>query len=444
MTTKQKSREDTVLRNLDAVYPAVEAMYIDLHKHPELSMQEVQTAAKVASHLKDAHFEVTSGVGGTGVVGILHNGPGPTVMLRGDMDALPLKEKTNLPYASTVKVKNREGEVVPVGHMCGHDLHTSCLVGTASLLEQGKQTWSGTLMIVAQPGEETMEGAQAMLNDGLFTRFPKPDVALAQHTMFFPAGTIAYHPGYALAASHSIRIRLFGKGAHGSMPQKSIDPVVMAAAVVMRLQTIVAREITPGTMAVVTVGAIKSGERYNVIPDEAELELSIRSLEDEVFQHIYSAITRIAQAEAAASNAPKPPEISIVETSLATYNDPEPTRQVVAALTQYFGKDRVKEISVVGGSEDFSLYGHAPGAGVPSFYYFLGITDPEIYKKKEGDVPTPHSSFYAPDREPSLKTGLQALTVAALSQLSQYPQRMIPHGRGRGTGNPDHPARLSL
>jgi hippurate hydrolase len=282
-------------------------------------------------------------------------------MLRGDMDALPIEEKTGLPYASTVKVKNRAGEVVPVGHMCGHDLHTSCLVGTASLLAQGKQTWSGTLMIVAQPGEETMQGAKAMLDDGLFTRFPKPDVALAQHTMFFPAGTIGYHPGYTLAAEHNVRIRLFGVGAHGSMPQKSIDPVVMASALVMRLQTIVSREIAPGEMAVVTVGAINSGTRYNIIPDAAELELSIRTFKDEVFQHIYSALTRMAQAEAAASNAPKPPEVSIMEASQATYNDAEPTRQVAAALTQYFGADRVKETAAMTASEDFSLYRHVPG-----------------------------------------------------------------------------------
>lgn len=418
MTTEQQSRETVVLNNLDAIYPGIETLYVDLHEHPELSMRETQTSTKVASHLQDAGLEVTSGVGSTGVVALLRNGSGPTVMLRGDMDALPIEEKTNLPYASTVKVKNGAGEVVPVGHMCGHDLHTSCLVGTASLLAQEKQTWSGTLMIVAQPGEETMEGAKAMLDDGLFTRFPKPDVALAQHTMFYPAGTIVYHPGYTLAAEHNVRIRLFGVGAHGSMPQKSIDPVVMASAIVMRLQTIVSREIAPGEMAVVTVGAINSGTRYNIIPDAAELDLSIRTFKDEVFQHIYAAITRIAQAEAAASNAPQTPEVTIMEASQATYNDPEPTKQVIDALTRYFGADRVKEVTAMTASEDFSLYGHAPGgAGVPSCYYFLGVTDPALYQQKKGDVPGPHSPFYAPDRELSLKTGLQALTVAALSQL---------------------------
>jgi hippurate hydrolase len=336
------------------------------------------------------------------------------------MDALPIEEKTGLSYASKVKVKNSDGQVVPVGHMCGHDLHTSCLVGTASLLAQGKQTWSGTLMIVAQPGEETMQGAKAMLDDGLFTRFPKPDVALAQHTNPLPAGTIGYHPGYTLTAEHNVRIRLFGVGGHGSTPQKSIDPVVMASATVMRLQTIVSREITPGEVAIVSVGAVKCGTTYNVIPDEAELDLTIRTFKDEVYQHIYSALTRIAQAEAEASNAPKPPEISIVAASEPTYNDPEPTRQVVAALTQHFGADHVKEIAAMTASEDFSFYGHVPGgAGVPSCYYFLGITNPELYKEKKGDVPGPHSPYYAPDREPSLKTGLQALTVAALSQLGK-------------------------
>src|SRR5947209_7077596 len=420
MTTEQQSREAAVLNNLSAIYPDIEALYIDLHEHPELSMQEVQTSAKVASRLKDAGLEVTSGVGGTGMVGILRNGSGPTVMLRGDMDALPIEEKTGLPYASNVKVKNSAGQVVPVGHMCGHDLHTSCLVGTAHLLAQGKQAWSGTLMIVAQPGEETMQGAQAMLDDGLFTRFPKPDVALAQHTNPLPAGTIGYHPGYTLAAEHNVRIRLFGVGGHGSAPQKSIDPVVMASATAMRLQTIVSGEITPGEVAAVTVGAINSGTTYNVIPDEAELDLTIRTFKDEVYQHISSALTRIAQAEAAASNAPKPPEVSIMAASQATYNDPEPTKQVVAALTQYFGADCVKEIPAMTASEDFSYYGHVPGgAGVPSCYYFLGITDPALYNQKNGDVPGPHSPYYAPDLEPSLKTGLQALTVAALSQLGK-------------------------
>ena len=420
MATIQQSHEDVVLSHLSAIYPDIEALYTDLHKHPELSMQEVETARKVAARLTDAGLEVTSGVGSTGVVGVLRNGAGPTVMLRGDMDALPLEEKTGLPYASHVHMQNRQGETVPVMHACGHDVHTSCLVGTATLLAQSRQQWSGTLLIVAQPGEETMEGAKAMLKDGLFTRFPKPDVALGQHTYAFPAGTLDYRSGYIMAAEHNLLIRLYGKGGHGALPQRAIDPVVMAAAIVTRLQTIVSREIAPGEMAVLTVGALHGGTRYNIIPDQAELQVTLRAQKDDVMQQLVEGVHRIVNAEASASRAPKAPEITTVESTAVTYNDATLTQQVVAALQRHFGADKVTETTPVSGSEDFSRYGHsAGGAGIPSCFWFVGVTDPQLYQEKKGNVPSVHSPRYAPVRETSLKMGMQALTVAALSQLAQ-------------------------
>ncbi|HEY7128018.1 MAG TPA: amidohydrolase [Ktedonobacterales bacterium] len=419
MATIQQSHEDVVLSRLQAIYPDIEALYTDLHEHPELSMQEVETAKKVTARLQAAGLDVTSGVGGTGVVGVLRNGTGPTVMLRGDMDALPLEEKTGLPYASHVHMKNRQGETVPVMHACGHDVHTSCLVGTATLLAQSRQQWSGTLLIVAQPGEETMEGARAMLQDGLFTRFPKPDVALGQHTYAFPAGTLHYRSGNIMAAEHNLLIRLHGKGGHGALPQRAIDPVVMAAAIVTRLQTIVAREITPGEMAVLTVGAIHGGTRYNIIPDQAELQVTLRAQKDDVMQQLVEGVRRIVNAEASASRAPKDPEMTTVESTAATYNDATLTQQVVAALQRSFGADKVMETSPVSGSEDFSCYGHsAGGAGIPSCFWFVGVTDPQLYQENKGHVPSVHSPRYAPVRETALKVGIQALTVAALSQLA--------------------------
>jgi amidohydrolase len=422
MTTDPQSREAVVLKNLHTIYPDIEAFYTDLHTHPELSMQEKETAAKVADWLKRAGYEVTTGVGGYGVVGILRNGKGPTIMLRGDMDALPLEEKTGLPYASKVKMVDQGGREVPVAHACGHDVHTSCLMGTASLLMQAREVWSGTVLIVAQPAEETLQGAAAMLKDGLFTRFPKPDIAIAQHTFPLPVGTLGYHPGYVLSSADNLKVRIFGQGAHGSMPQKSIDPVVMAAATVMRLQSIVAREVTPGEIAIITVGAIQGGTQYNVIPDEAVLEMTVRTFQPEVRKQVLAAIERIVKAEAVASNAPHEPEITNNQSTAALYNDPEPTEQIVKALKAYFGNDKVVEEPAATASEDFSLYGHMGNdTGVPLVYYYLGITGPEIIKKYGGieKVPVQHSPYYAPDRKPSLEMGMQALTIAALSQLDK-------------------------
>src|SRR5579859_2469348 len=290
-----------ILASLATLLPDLEAVYRDIHAHPELSMQETRTARVAANYLKAAGFEVTSGVGKTGVVGILRNGDGLTVMLRADMDALPIKEATGLPYASTVTGTDPTGKSVPVAHSCGHDMHVACLIGATSLFAKSRDHWKGTLMAVFQPGEETAQGAKAMIDDGLFKRFPTPDVVLGQHVMVGPAGTVAGSAGPITSAADSLQIRLFGRGAHGSMPQASIDPVVMAAATVLRLQTIVSREVAATDAAVVTIGSLQAGEKENVIPDEATIKLNVRSYDEGVRRHVLAAIERIVKAEAAAS-----------------------------------------------------------------------------------------------------------------------------------------------
>src|SRR6516225_3329218 len=300
----QASSSDTVLRNLDHLLPDLEALYKDVHSHPELSMQEVRTAGLAADRLRAAGYDVTAGVGKTGVVGLLRNGEGPTLMLRADMDALPVKEATGLPYASNATATDRDGKTVAVMHACGHDMHVAWLVGATTLFAQAHDTWRGTLMAVFQPAEETGEGAQAMIDDGLFDRFPKPDVALGQHVMVGPAGTIGGRAGVITSAGDSLQIRLFGRGAHGSMPQASIDPVVMAAATVMRLQTIVSRELAAAEAAVVTIGSLQAGTKENVIPDEAIIKLNLRTFDEGVRKRVLAAIERIVKAEAAASGSP--------------------------------------------------------------------------------------------------------------------------------------------
>jgi hippurate hydrolase len=304
MDRQQPNATTDVLGSLDALLPDLETFYKDIHAHPELSMEENRTAGKAAERLKAAGFDVTTGVGKTGVVGLLRNGDGPVVMLRADMDALPIEEATGLPYASKETATDSEGKTVPVMHACGHDMHVTWLVGAATLLARARDAWHGTLMPVFQPAEETAEGAQAMIDDGLFTRFPKPDVILGQHVMPSPAGAIGSRTGVITSAADSLQIRFFGRGAHGSMPQASIDPVVMGAATVMRLQTIVSREVAPTDAVVVTVGSLQAGTKENVIPDEAILKLNVRTYDEGVRERVLKAIKRIAEAEAAASGAP--------------------------------------------------------------------------------------------------------------------------------------------
>src|SRR6516165_6395262 len=421
MSTLDINSADPVLKDLDRVLPDLEALYKDVHANPELSMQETRTAGLAADRLRAAGYEVTAGVGKTGVVGLLRNGDGPTVMLRADMDALPVEEATGLPYASKTTVSDREGRTVPVSHMCGHDLHVTWLVGATKLLAEARTTWRGTLMAVFQPGEETAEGAQAMIDDGLFKRFPKPDVVLGQHVMVGPSGAVAGRAGAITSAADSLQIRLFGRGAHGSMPQASIDPVVMAASTVLRLQTIVSREVAAAEAAVVTVGVLQAGTKENVIPDEAIIKLNVRTFDAGVRTRVLAAIERIVNAEAAASGAPRPPEITAIEPYPLNVENQEATKRVVDAFREHFGAERVRETGPAPASEDFGSFGSE--WHVPSVFWFVGGTDPDVYAKAKAanrlnDLPVNHSPKFAPVIHPTLQTGVETLVVATRAWLS--------------------------
>jgi len=415
------NQADPVLAKLPGLLPELETLYTDLHAHPELSMQETRTAGLAAERLRVAGYEVATGVGNTGVVGLLRNGTGPIVMLRADMDALPVEEATGVSYASKVKATDREGKTVPVMHACGHDMHVTWLVGAATLLALAREGWHGTIMAVFQPAEETASGAQAMIDDGLFKRFPKPEVVLGQHVMVGPAGNIGGRTGAITSAADSLQIRLFGRGAHGSMPQASIDPVVMAAATVLRLQTIVSREVAAGESAVVTVGSLQAGTKENVIPDEAIIKLNVRTFDENVRKRVLAAIERIVNAEAAASGAPRPPEITPLDRYALVMNDPEATRRVVDAFRQHFTADRIRETGPASASEDFGSFGAE--WGVPSVFWFVGGTDPETYAKAKAagrlnEIPTNHNPRFLPVIHPTLETGVETLIVATRAWLS--------------------------
>lgn len=415
------SSVDLILSNLEKLLPDLEALYKDVHSHPELSMQETRTAALAADRLRASNYEVTTGIGKTGVVGLLRNGDGPTVMLRADMDALPVEEGTGLAYASTVKATNRDGESVPVGHMCGHDMHVAWLAGAANLFSLTRDAWHGTLMVVFQPGEETAQGAQAMIDDGLFKRFPKPAVVLGQHVMLGPAGTIAGSAGPITSAADSLQIRLFGRGAHGSMPQASIDPVVMAAAAVLRLQTVVSREVAAAEAAVVTIGVLQAGTKENVIPDEAVIKLNVRTFDEDVRKRVLAAIERIVKAEAAASGAPRPPEITPLDRYPLNVNDGPASERIAAAFRAHFPVDRVRHTGPAPASEDFGCFGTE--WHVPSVFWFVGGADPTTYAKAKeagriNELPVNHSPQFAPVIHPTLRTGIEALVVGSLAWLS--------------------------
>lgn len=411
-----------VLADLPGLLPALEAAYKDVHSHPELSMQEHRTAALAAKHLEENGFEVSSGVGKTGVVGLLRNGDGPTVLLRADMDALPIQEATGLDYASKVTAEDADKACVPVSHVCGHDMHVAWLMGATSLLSRHREAWSGTLMAVFQPGEETAEGARAMLDDGLLDGFPRPDVVLGQHVMVGPSGTVAGSAGPITSAADSLQIRLFGRGAHGSMPQASVDPIVMAAALVLRLQTIVSRETAATDAAVVTIGVLHAGTKENVIPDEALLKLNVRTFDEGVRKHVLEAIERMANAEAAASGAPRPPEITPLDRYPLNVNDKEASDRVAEALRRHFPADQVRHAGPAPASEDFGCFGSAWDS--PSVYWFVGGTDPETYAKAKAegrinDLPVNHSPLFAPVLHPTLSTGVEAMVVGALAWLAK-------------------------
>lgn len=416
------SAADAVLSAQSTIQEWQESLYKDLHAHPELSHQEVRTAKIVAEQLRNDGFAVHEGIGGTGVVGVFQNGDGPTVLLRADMDALPIAEATGLDYASTATGTDASGREVRIMHGCGHDVHVACLLGAARLMAGARESWAGTLVALFQPAEEMGDGARGMVDDGLTSRVPRPDVVLGQHVLAHPAGTLSPHPGAFLSMADSIRITLHGRGSHGSMPHLSIDPAVLASMIVVRLQGIVAREVPPGEFAVVTVGRVAVGAKSNIIDDHAVLELNIRTYDRSIRDQILGAIERIARAESAASGSPKEPDIEVYDSYPLTSNSEEATARVAEAFREHFG-DLVTDFGRQTASEDFSAIPDA--FGVPYTYWGVGGTDPEAYRQAEergtvsSDIPANHSPRFAPVLEPTLQAGTGALVVAALAWLAR-------------------------
>jgi len=398
-----------------------EDAYRALHQHPELSDQEVRTAATAADALRTAGYEVHEQIGTTGVVGTLVNGDGPIVLVRADMDALPMKEETGLPYASTDHQTDGSGQSVPVAHACGHDVHVTSLMGAARLLAADRSAWHGTFIALFQPAEELGHGADEMVDGGLTALVPKPDVALAQHVLAYPSGSVGTLAGPFLSTAASMRVTVYGRGSHGSMPQLSIDPVVLAAMIVVRLQTIVAREVAPDDFAVLTVGQVAAGTKSNIIPDHAVIELNIRAYSERTRAQVIDAVKRIVTGECMASGSPKDPKFELYDEYPLTSNDPEVTARVAAAFKDQFG-DLAFTAPRQSASEDFS---RIPGAfGAPYTYWALGGIDAKDWHEAEAagrlatDVPANHSPRFAPIIEPTLKTGTAAIVVAALAWLA--------------------------
>ncbi|HEY6273648.1 MAG TPA: amidohydrolase [Terriglobales bacterium] len=392
---------------VEVVLPDAKALYVDLHKHPELSGHETRTAALLAGKLRDLGYDTTENVGGTGIVAIMKNGAGPVVMLRTELDALPVEEQTGLPYASKVRAKDDSGRDVGVMHACGHDIHMATLYGTAAIMATSRDSWHGTLMLIGQPAEETISGAERMVNDGLFTKFPKPDVGIALHdSNTLAGGQVGLSPGYYNAAADSLRITVYGKGGHGARPETTIDPVLIAASIAVRLQSIVAREIHPGDAAVITVGYIQAGTKNNIIPDTALMGLTVRSRQPEVRRHLLAAIERVAKGEAEAGGADKMPLIEKYESTSAVYNDPVLSRHLAAVLESMVGKNNVLVEEPIMTSEDYSVFVEH---GVPSFYYTLGVADPQKLadaRASHKELPSNHSPLFAPVPDPALLTGI--------------------------------------
>jgi amidohydrolase len=413
---------DAVARDM----PSLIQLYRHLHANPELSMQEVKTSAKLAAEAKKLGFDVTTGVGKTGVVAVMRNGPGPVVMLRADMDALPVVEQTGLPYASKVRGVSRAGGETGIMHACGHDTHMTAWVGTARRLAAMKDQWSGTLVMILQPGEETGEGAVAMLQDGLYTRFPKPGHVIAFHdAAALPAGVIGYSPGYALANVDSVDITIKGVGGHGAYPHTTKDPIVLASRIVTALQTLVSREANPQDPAVVTVGSFHAGAKHNIIPDEAQLLVTVRSYTPETRKLLLDGIKRIVRGEAIASGLPddRMPVVTVrdAEYTPATFNTEKLTASTAALLTQRFGGDRVVKTPAVMGGEDFSRY-HLADKSIESLIFWVGGVHQDKWKAAGGDaskLPSLHSPFWAPDPEPTIATATEAMVAAALGVLGK-------------------------
>lgn len=399
----------------------LEDIYVDLHQNPELSFQEFRTAGVVAQHLESLGYEVHTEIGVTGVVGVLENGDGPTVLLRADMDGLPVAEQTALPYASTAVATAADGSTVPVMHACGHDVHVTALLGAAEFFSENLDAWSGTLIALFQPAEEMGGGAQRMIDDGLYDLVPIPDVVLGQHVAPLPAGMLATHEGVTMAAADSIDVIFHGVGGHGSRPETTIDPVLMAAMFTVRVQQVVSREMAWNEQAVVTVGRIAAGTKNNIIPDSATVGLSIRTLDRTLRERVLGAIERIANAEAEAAGAPKPPSIVYGDSFPLTINDTSATQQVTAAFYDEFGASSVVDSGILSGSEDVSVL--ATACGVPLVYWFVGGADPHAFHALPtgsglpADLPSNHSPLFAPVIHPTLDTAVAALTRAALEWL---------------------------
>jgi hippurate hydrolase len=409
-----------VLAGLDQARVWMEAFYRRLHQQPELSHQEQKTAAAVADRLTGEGYEVTSGVGGTGVIGILRNGQGPTVLLRADMDALPVHEQTGLPYASSVSAVDEQGNSVPVMHACGHDVHVTTLLGASSLMAAATDQWSGVLVVLFQPAEEIGDGARGMVDNGLADVVGHVDVALAQHVLPMPAGVVGTRTGAVLSAADSMRVTVHGRGAHGSMPQAAVDPVVLASMIVIRLQTVISRDLAPAEPAVLTVGSLQSGAKSNVIGDPAVLELNVRTYNEATRTTVLDAIRRIVTAECEASASPASPEFEMFDQFPPTTNDTATTQTVTEAFADFFG-DRLQELPLQSASEDFSDIPTALGA--PYTYWGIGGIDPATFTaavdagRVAQDIPVNHSPSFAPVLQPTLDTGTQALVVAALAYL---------------------------
>lgn len=419
---------DQVRAEVNSQYSSLLALYQTLHSQPELSFQEEKTCARLADELKHAGCEVSKHIGKFGVVGILRNGPGPVLLVRSDMDGLPVKEQTGLAYASTASGKDPSGKELPVMHACGHDVHMTCLVGVARVMAKLKDHWSGTLLLIGQPAEETGSGARAMLADGLFSKFPRPNFCLALHdNAELPAGSIGYTPGYAMANVDSVDILIRGVGGHGAYPHQTKDPVVLGAQVVLALQTIVSREIEPGEPAVVTVGSFHAGSKHNIISDEARLQLTVRSYTEEVRQQTLEAIKRITRGQALAAGIPEDrlPQVTVTSDSTpATYNDPALAARIVALFKSWFGDKNVYQKKPTMGGEDFSEFGRVEPK-IPIFMFMVGGVDPGLFKEHEQSgrpLPSLHSPLWAPLPEATLKTGITAMSAAVLDLLGKPAQ----------------------
>ncbi|KAL8655585.1 MAG: hypothetical protein Q9210_000795 [Variospora velana] len=399
-----------------------ESTYKDLHQHPELSEQEERTSAIAASHLKRNDYSVHERIGGYGVVGVFKNGAGPTVLLRADMDGLPVLENTGLSYASKKEMKDQYGHTVPVMHACGHDVHITCMMAAAELLHAARSEWKGTLICLFQPAEELAAGAQAMVDDGLYSRhgIPKPEIVLGQHVFcLYKAGTVALTAGPVFAAADGVSIRVFGKGGHGSMPQDCVDPILTASHIVVRLQDIVSRELQPGKLGVITCGKFQAGTASNIIPDYADLELTVRSYDTKIQKQLLGAIERVVQAECDASGSPQPPRLAYFSHAPATVNDADPTKTLGTSFAAFF-KGNAGPFEPIPGSEDFSVLARA--IDVPSIFWSLGGCEPAKWDdaNKRGalkEIPINHSAGFAPVIEPTLRTGMDALALAALTFL---------------------------